>query len=349
MTKKKEEHQQQEAEEPETVEVNLKKFKQTRDEFLSTFVVIQEGLTLMVSNYIKHTNTVLGNDTSSLESVLRDLGEAAKNAADAGRSISPVKSEVDKKERKKRVHDLNAPKRPLTAFFLYMQTARPIITSDLGPGAAKGAVSDEGTRRWSAMGPADRELWSNAYKDNLKLYHARMHSYKNGNANAKTMTDDEAKDYYDEHLTGASEHAADAQLVSEALVASPDAEVEPEVEVDEEDDESEEEIAPVVVRTPTPPPKTPKVKASKKKAAKTETPVVAPVPTPTVVAAPAPESEKPDKKRKRKTKAELDKEKAAADVPVVDSIENEELQVQTPAPPKSSKPKRKKSKAAADA
>ncbi len=32
-----------------------------------------------------------------------------------------------------------------------MQTARPIISNDLGPDAAKGAVQEEGQRRWSSM------------------------------------------------------------------------------------------------------------------------------------------------------------------------------------------------------
>lgn len=103
----------------------------------------------------------MGDSGSNIDSVLKDLGEVAGNAAAAaaGRSTSPAKSEPDKKkERKKRVHDQNAPKRPLTPFFLYMQTARAIITLDLGPEVPKGAVSEEGTRRWASMGKSDREV-----------------------------------------------------------------------------------------------------------------------------------------------------------------------------------------------
>ena len=65
----------------------------------------------------------------------------------------------EKKERKKRVHDPNAPKRPLTPYFLYMQTARPIISNDLGPDAAKGAVQEEGQRRWSVMNASEKAGW----------------------------------------------------------------------------------------------------------------------------------------------------------------------------------------------
>lgn len=63
----------------------------------------------------------------------------------------PVPAIEEKKERKKRQHDPNAPKRPLTPYFLYMQTARPIIAADLGEGVPKGAVQDEGQRRWGSM------------------------------------------------------------------------------------------------------------------------------------------------------------------------------------------------------
>jgi len=62
----------------------------------------------------------------------------------------------EKKERKKRTHDPNAPKRPLTPYFLYMQTARPIIANDLGADAPKGAVQEEGQRRWASMGPQEK-------------------------------------------------------------------------------------------------------------------------------------------------------------------------------------------------
>lgn len=104
----------------------------------------------------------------------------------------------EKKERKKRTHDPNAPKRPLTPYFLYMQHARAIIAKDLGDAAPKGAVQEEGQRRWANMGPGEKQGWNNAYQHNLRLYNARVHSYKNGNAAAKEMSDEQALQYADE-------------------------------------------------------------------------------------------------------------------------------------------------------
>lgn len=64
----------------------------------------------------------------------------------------------EKKERKKRTIDPNAPKRPLTPYFLYMQHARSIIANDLGTEAPKGAVQEEGQRRWANMSPHEKQV-----------------------------------------------------------------------------------------------------------------------------------------------------------------------------------------------
>jgi len=204
-----------------------------------------------------------------------------------------------------------------------MQTARPIITEDLGTEAAKGAVSTEGTRRWTIMDADDKQLWTNAYKDNLRLYHARMHSYKSGNKDAKDLTELEAAAYADKHSISTDTALADAQLVGEAsatVLHDTDAEGEPE-------------------KDPTPPPKTPKAKASRKgKAAPASSAPEPIVPAASIVppkAAPAEKEKSPDKKRKRASKK-------GADEPV-GTIEKEELQVETPKT--GPKPRKKKTKA----
>jgi hypothetical protein len=130
---------------------------------------LQDAIQTLSSAYIKHTNAVLGEHGAGLdvESALAKLGEnPLLKLGELNRGISPAgkfhaagdPAASGKKERKKRQHDPNAPKRPLTPFFLYMQTARPIIANDLGAEAAKGAVSDEGTRRWGTMAAEDKQV-----------------------------------------------------------------------------------------------------------------------------------------------------------------------------------------------
>jgi hypothetical protein len=76
-----------------------------------------------------------------------------------------------------------------------MQHARSIIANDLGPDSPKGAVQEEGQRRWASMSAQEKDGWNHAYQYNLRLYQARMASYKSGNPDAKDMSDDEAAAY----------------------------------------------------------------------------------------------------------------------------------------------------------
>ncbi|KAG0651632.1 High spontaneous mutagenesis 2 [Hyphodiscus hymeniophilus] len=320
-----------------TLEIDVDSFVRTRDSVVTGLATLQDAIQTLSTAYIKHTNAVLGEHGAGLDvgSALSKLGEnpLLGPLANLQRAVTPAASApvvivadgaADEKKRKKRQHDPNAPKRPLTPFFLYMQTARPIIAKDLGPDVAKGAVSEEGTRRWKEMEEKDRTLWSNAYKDNLRLYNARMHSYKSGtNPDAKDMTEQEAILYAEEHNIGA-DTTADAQLVGEAAAVPEDVDAEGEPE-----------------KEPTPPPKTPKAKSSGRKAKKGTPAEIAPAPAPAPTVAPivpavAPASEKKEtpvasNKRKRAKKGE---EPAA--------VEPEEAPKSTPKP-------RQKKKAKADA
>jgi hypothetical protein len=156
----------------------------THSQVVTGLATLQDAIQTLSTASIKHTNAVLGEHGTGLEvdSALAKLGANPlfQGLGDSNRAATPavaVPAEAaaagDKKpERKKRQHDPNAPKRPLTPFFLYMQTARPIISADLGPDFPKGAVSTEGTRRWSAMADADKQacLYLPLYQTNANVY-----------------------------------------------------------------------------------------------------------------------------------------------------------------------------------
>ncbi|EDO03302.1 hypothetical protein SS1G_05783 [Sclerotinia sclerotiorum 1980 UF-70] len=263
----------------------------------------------------------------------KKVDDKPKEAADGATLQIDVASFVrtrDTKERKKRQHDPNAPKRPLTPFFLYMQTARPIIAKDLGD-VPKGEVSSEGTKRWTDMAPKDKALWQDAYKDNLRLYNARMHSYRRGNLSAKEMSDDAAAAYADENNIGA-DASADAQLVGEAS-AGVTATVEEEEDAEGEP-EPEAEAEAEVEKSPTPAPKTPKAKGRKSKG-KSEVAEEIPAPSSASIVPPQKEAS-PARKRKRSGKK--------GDEPVA-TTEQEEATIETP----KSAPKSRKKKTKTDA
>lgn len=115
---------------------------------------IQDLIRSFSDDYLRQTNLLIGepalieNGADALPQNLQNLDML--QFAPIPPAVSMPLAE-EKKERKKRQHDPNAPKRPLTPYFLYMQTARPIIAADLGDTVPKGAVQEEGQRRWASM------------------------------------------------------------------------------------------------------------------------------------------------------------------------------------------------------
>lgn len=110
------------------------------------------------ADYVRQTNLLLGEPTAegSQDNILANFEHAAQQLIMPVPELAPPVEE--KKERKKRTIDPNAPKRPLTPYFLYMQHARSIIANDLGAEAPKGAVQEEGQRRWAHMGPHEKQV-----------------------------------------------------------------------------------------------------------------------------------------------------------------------------------------------
>ncbi|KAJ2989024.1 hypothetical protein NUW58_g3679 [Xylaria curta] len=172
---------------PQQRTIGIDEFIRVRDSVHQRFNTITALMKNFADDFVRQTNLL--------------IGEPAPFDNGAGASMQSLVASLDgieeKKERKKRTHDPNAPKRPLTPYFLYMQTARPIIANDLGADAPKGAVQEEGQRRWASMSPQEKIAWNNAYQFNLRLYNARVHSYKAGNPDARNMPDGDALNYAD--------------------------------------------------------------------------------------------------------------------------------------------------------
>jgi hypothetical protein len=143
-------------------------------------VNVQHGITSLLDSYRKHCHTVLGyeegeaapysNDISALgaavsaasvleagqkaiEEVTQGLGDKAGDA-----------SKSKKRKREKKERDPNAPKKPLTAAFLYHQHARPIVKADLeaalppGGQIEKNAVQIEVNKRWNELSEEEKEV-----------------------------------------------------------------------------------------------------------------------------------------------------------------------------------------------
>ena len=111
--------------------------------------------------YIAHTNTVIGKTPgSSLELLNLAVPLGGENPIFGNRATTPAANVEggENKKRKRAPHDKNAPKRPVTPYFLYMKTARGEIAKEMSPGHTAKEVADEGTKRWSTMPPKEKQV-----------------------------------------------------------------------------------------------------------------------------------------------------------------------------------------------
>lgn len=139
--------------------------------------------------YIQHANTVLAPGKhgltpidANLTSILTESGLLTGHPTQGG--AAPVEVEGDgKKKRKRTPHDPNAPKRALTPYFLYMQSARATIAKELGDSAKPKEVADEGTRRWTEMSPAEKSVRYAMYHSALPLL---IPSHRSGMISTRT-------------------------------------------------------------------------------------------------------------------------------------------------------------------
>ena len=145
---------------------------------------VQSGLNELLRAYLEHTNSVIAGEDGVLDklSLGKEIAATANTAIEAASSTAngiaqaltagdktdaadagkPVKGTKRKREKKEK--DPNAPKKPLTAAFLYAQTARPIVPGDLeaalGPDQKlePNAVNLEVNKRWNEMPAEDKEV-----------------------------------------------------------------------------------------------------------------------------------------------------------------------------------------------
>ena len=114
-----------------------------------------------VHSYIDHSNAVLGGKQALDHTMLNVLGNLA--AASSGTAIAAIKDETESEDKKKKKRvvkpkDPNAPKRPLTAYLLYLEDMRPTIQQELGDVQKRGDISAEGTRRWHKLTKEEQQV-----------------------------------------------------------------------------------------------------------------------------------------------------------------------------------------------
>ncbi|KAF4548063.1 HMG (high mobility group) box-containing protein [Elsinoe fawcettii] len=174
-----------------SIVVDEAEFVRTRDAVITSWTRLHGALQSAIQAYIDHSNAVLGGEKALDQSGLNLLMNAAVAPVSSAEAAIPtteatprdIKFEGEDGDKKKRTRakapkDPNAPKRPLTAYLLYLEEMRPVIQRDLGPGQRRGDISSEGTRRWHEMSNDAKQVYKDRYSTSWQEYIKDLEAYK---------------------------------------------------------------------------------------------------------------------------------------------------------------------------
>jgi hypothetical protein len=172
-----------------------------------------------VKAYIDHTQAVLdGDDTLDLSLLIAPFdnlqGAVAIQHAIASTAADDTDGGKKKRKRNYKARDPNAPKRPLTAYFRYLQENRARIAAEMADGKREtGDVGKVLTEMWNAMTPAEHEAYREDYKRECLKYDQAVLDYK---AAGGKLDDDTAEEQEDEEQPPAKAKAAPAKKAAAA-------------------------------------------------------------------------------------------------------------------------------------
>ncbi|MCJ1253679.1 hypothetical protein MMC24_001491 [Lignoscripta atroalba] len=198
-----------------TLAISMDDFIRTRDSVVTGLATLQSAVQDLSRAYIAHTNTVIGKGPGSSLELLNLANPLGDNGIFGGQRAAtpgpPTEVGDGKKPKTRRPHDKNAPKRALTPFFLYMQTARPVLAAAKPKATAK-EIADEGTKRWQQMEDEEKAEWQERYAINLARYQEKVKAYKAG-LPIPEISDAEARKIYESLKKAGIVHEAPKDVV----------------------------------------------------------------------------------------------------------------------------------------
>ncbi|CAD0010451.1 unnamed protein product, partial [Aureobasidium pullulans] len=219
------------------ITIDKAEFVRTRDALVTSWITLQNALKNATSAYIDHSNAVLGGNVD-LDPSQMDLGAFIQSGELVTVGGGPPAAPEKKQRKKAEPRDPNQPKRPLTAYLLWLGENREKIHTELGPEQKRGEISSEGTKRWHQLPEEVKQKYKDAYQASREVYNKELADFK---ANGAPVAAESPE---------ADDDDVEADEPAAAATAGADSD-------DSDDDSSDEEEAPP--KEPTPPPvKTPK-------------------------------------------------------------------------------------------
>ncbi|KAI4706545.1 hypothetical protein J4E89_008612 [Alternaria sp. Ai002NY15] len=263
--------------------ISVAEFNRTRDHVLGSLHSLQNGLvnvqhqiTVLMDHYNKHCASVLGiekDDVSTENDAITSTIKTAANVVESGQKLmdsvagdvgAPAEKAIDgvkskKRKREKKEKDPNAPKKPLTAAFLYHQHARPIVKADLEAALAPGgtlapaAVQTEVNRRWAELSDAEKEVSTQSPNPTIDISLTQPQEWKASYRNSMEEWKVQMAEYVKQ------KGIKDAEIEEDDASEEGEPEIEAEVEAGAADsDASSEDEDEAPAKAPSPPAKTPR-------------------------------------------------------------------------------------------
>jgi hypothetical protein len=180
-----------------------------------------------VKAYIDHTQSVLdGDETLDLSLLIAPFdnlqGAVAIQHAIASTAADDLDGGKKKRKRNYKARDPNAPKRPLTAYFRYLQENRTRIAAEMADGSREtGDVGKVLTESWNAMTPEEHEAYREDYKRECLKYDQAVLDYKAAGGKLEDDTAEEQEQEDEEQPPAKAKSAAAKKAAAAPSPAAP--------------------------------------------------------------------------------------------------------------------------------
>merc|ERR1712079_343163 len=131
----------------------------------------------VVNAVVDNTGQVLNYSTNaSGQTIVRQVGGQVQQVVHQQQKVGQV-PQANSKINQKPIKDPNAPKKPLSAYFLFSQEERLKVKAE-NPDYSITEVAKELGKRWATLNPDIKSVYEQRYQDARRIYETEMNTYK---------------------------------------------------------------------------------------------------------------------------------------------------------------------------
>merc|ERR1712038_1008964 len=143
----------------------------------NTDYYIQGGQQGQVVNAVVDTSgQVINYSTNAGQTIVRQVGGQVQQVVQQPQKVVAANT-GNSKVNQKPIKDPNAPKKPLSAYFLFSQEERLKVKAE-NPDYSITEVAKELGKRWATLNPDIKNTYEQRYQDARRVYESEMNTYK---------------------------------------------------------------------------------------------------------------------------------------------------------------------------